>query len=158
MNNSAIVKAILMALLLPAGATCAAGKPSATQSAPEFFPMVSASGTPLPFSEAVKVGTTLYVSGQIGVLPGTLTPVPGGIGAESRQVMENIKSILERHNSSMDRVLKCTVFMADIKEWPAFNDIYREFFKAHFPARSAMAASGLAFNARVEVECIAMVP
>jgi reactive intermediate/imine deaminase len=158
MKSAAIVKSILVALLLPGGASFAAAKSSAIQSAPEFFPMVSASGTSLPFSEAVKIGTTLYVSGQIGVLPGTLTPVPGGIAAESRQVMENIKSILERHNSSMDRVLKCTVFMADIEDWPAFNDIYREYFKAHFPARSAMAASGLAFNARVEVECIAMVP
>jgi 2-iminobutanoate/2-iminopropanoate deaminase len=72
--------------------------------------------------------------------------------------MENIKAILERHKSTMDWVVKCTVFMADIKEWPAFNDVYREFFESHFPTRSAMAASGLAFNARVEVECIAVVP
>jgi reactive intermediate/imine deaminase len=117
-------------------------------------------GSSLPFSPAVRVGNTLYVSGQIGALPGskTLTLAPGGITAEARQAMENIRAILEQHGSSMDHVVKCTVFLADIKDWPAFNEVYREFFKTHFPARSALAASGLAYNARTEVECIAVIP
>ena len=115
-------------------------------------------GAPLPFSEAVQLGDTLYVSGQLGNQPGTLTLVPGGMDAEAKQALENMKAILERHGSSLDHVVKCTVFLADIKEWPAFNVIYRSYFKENLPARSALAASGLALGARVEVECIAYVP
>lgn len=125
---------------------------------PRYFPVQSMGATALPFSEAVQLGETLYVSGQIGNLPGSLTLASGGIEGETRQVMENLKAILERHGSSLDRVVKCTVFLADIKEWPAFNSIYRTYFRTNLPARSALAASGLALGARVEVECIAWVP
>ena len=125
---------------------------------PQYFPMPSTGKTQLPYSEAVKLGDTLYVSGQIGNLPGTLALVPGGIDPEARRSLENIKEILEHHGSSLEHVVKCTVFLADIKEWPAFNAVYREFFKTNLPARSALAASGLALGARVEVECIAFVP
>jgi len=104
------------------------------------------------------LGDTLYVSGQIGILPGSLTLAPGGIRPEARRALENIRAILERHGSSLEHVVKCTVFLADIAEWPAFNEIYREFFGANLPARSALAASGLALGARAEVECIAFVP
>lgn len=112
----------------------------------------------LPFSEAVRVGSTLYVSGQIGNVPGTLQLVPGGIRAEARQVLENVRAILESHGSSLEHVAKCTVFLADVGEWAAFNEVYREFFQDHLPARSALGANGLALGARVEVECIAVVP
>jgi 2-iminobutanoate/2-iminopropanoate deaminase len=125
---------------------------------PQYFPMTPMGGAALPFSEAVKLGDTLYVSGQIGNLPGGLTLALGGIGPEARRALENIKAILERHGSSLDHVVKCTVFLADIREWPAFNAIYREYFGANLPARSALAASELALGARVEVECIAFVP
>ena len=125
---------------------------------PHYFPMTGTGGAPLPFSEAVQLGDTLYVSGQIGNLPGTLTLAPGGIGPETRRVLENIQAILERHGSSLSAVIKCTVFLADIAEWSAFNQIYREYFATNLPARSALAASGLAFGARIEVECIAHVP
>ena len=125
---------------------------------PVYFPMPSTGGAPLPFSEAVQLGDTLYVSGQLGNQPGTFNLVSGGIGAEAKQALENIKAILEKHGSSLDHVVKCTVFLADIKEWPAFNEIYRTYFKKNLPARSALAASGLAIGARVEVECIAFVP
>lgn len=126
--------------------------------APKHYPMPSTGGAPLPFSEAVQLGDTLYVSGQVGNQPGTLTLAPGGIGSEAKQALENMKAVLERHGSSLDHVVKCTVFLADIKEWPAFNDVYRAYFKKNLPARSALAASGLAIGARVEVECIAYVP
>ena len=126
--------------------------------APKYYPMPPTGGAPLPFSEAVQLGDTLYVSGQLGNQPGTLTLVPGGMDAEAKQALENMKAILERHGSSLDHVVKCTVFLADIKEWPAFNVIYRSYFKKNLPARSALAASGLALGARVEVECIAYVP
>jgi reactive intermediate/imine deaminase len=126
--------------------------------APIYYPVPSAGTTTLPFSEAVQLGETLYVSGQIGNQPGTFTLVPGGIGAEAKQALDNMKAVLERHGASLDSVMKCTVFLADIKDWPAFNDVYRTYFKKNLPARSALAASGLAIGARVEVECIAFVP
>lgn len=109
----------------------------------------------LPFSEAVRVGSTLYLSGQIGVVPGTLELVPGGIKEESRQTMENISTSLQAHGYSMRDVVKCTVMLADISEWAAFNEVYRGFFSGRYPARSALGANGLALGARVEVECIA---
>lgn len=110
----------------------------------------------LPFSEAVRVGETIYLSGQIGNLPGEKKLVDGGIGPETRQTLLNIKATLERHGSSLGNVVKCTVFLADIEEWPAMNVVYREFFGPRYPARSAVAGSGLALGARVEIECIAV--
>jgi len=111
----------------------------------------------LPFSEAVRVGNTLYLSGQLGHIPGTMDLVPGGVGPETEQTLKNIKATLERHGSSLDKVVKCTVFMADIKEWPAMNEVYRRFFGPKYPARSAVGGGELALGARLEIECIALV-
>ncbi|MEP6882731.1 MAG: Rid family detoxifying hydrolase [Dokdonella sp.] len=123
----------------------------------EFINSEKAKAAGYPFSQAVRVDHTLYLSGQIGMDPKTGKLAEGGIASESRQAMQNIKDLLAEHSHSMDDVVKCTVMLADIKEWPAFNEIYRGFFKNHFPARSAFAGSGLAMGARVEVECIAVV-
>jgi len=109
----------------------------------------------VPLSESVRVGDTLYLSGQIGIQPGTLKLVPGGIREESRQAMSNIKTSLEAHGYSMSDVVKCTVMLADIAKWGEFNEVYKTFFSGHFPARSAMGVSGLAIGAQVEVECMA---
>jgi reactive intermediate/imine deaminase len=109
----------------------------------------------LPFAEGVKVGDVLYLSGQIGAKPGTMELVPGGIKAETRQALLNIKQTLERHGSSMDKVIKCTVFMADMADWPLMNEVYVEMFAGHRPARSALGASGLALEGNVEIECMA---
>jgi reactive intermediate/imine deaminase len=109
----------------------------------------------LPFSDAVRVGDMLYLSGQIGNLPGTVQLAKGGIAGETRQTMENIKASLEKYGSSLDEVVKCTVFLADIAEWAAMNEVYRAYFPTNLPARSAMGASGLALGARVEIECLA---
>jgi reactive intermediate/imine deaminase len=111
----------------------------------------------LPFSEAVRHGNTLYLSGQMGIVPGTLQLVPGGVRAEARQTMQNIKTVLEAHGLGMDHLVKCTVFLADMADWPAFNEVYVSFFNGRFPARSAFGANGLAFGGRVEVECIAAI-
>jgi reactive intermediate/imine deaminase len=108
------------------------------------------------FSPAVRVGNMLYLSGQIGTDSANRL-VAGGIQAEGRQALNNVKATLERYGSSLDRVVKCTVFLADIKDYDAFNEIYSSYFRARKPARSAMAASGLALNARVEIECLAVV-
>jgi len=101
----------------------------------------------LPFSEAVQVGNLLYLAGQVGLGDdGKL--VHGGIGPETRQTMENIRAVLERHGSSLDRVVKVTVMLADMKEWGAMNLEYVKFFPTHLPARSAFGTSGLALGAR----------
>ena len=110
-----------------------------------------------PFSEATRVGDLLFLSGQLGTLPGTPNLAEGGIGPETRQTLENIKVTLQRYGSGLERVAKCTVFLADIGEWPAMNEVYVEFFGPAYPARSAVAGSGLARDARVEIECIAAV-
>lgn len=111
--------------------------------------------TNLPFSEAVRVGNTLYLSGQIGIVPGTMKLVPGGMPEEAKQTMENIRTSLEAHGYHLSDVVKCTVMLADIAEWSLFNQVYRTYFTGKFPARSALGANGLALGARVEVECIA---
>ncbi len=110
----------------------------------------------LPFSEAVRVGNLLFLSGQLG-RDASGRVVPGGIAAETRQTMENIQVALERHGSSLDRVVKATVFMADMSEWAEMNRVYVTYFPHHLPARSALGANGLALGARVEIECIAVV-
>ena len=123
----------------------------------EYFPVAqSLASMKLPFSEAVRVGSMLYLSGAIG-LDETGTLVPGGIEAETRQALANIRAILERHGSSMDRVIKCTAMLADMAEWPAMNRVYVEDFPTNLPARSAFGASGLALGCRVEIEVLATI-
>ena len=112
--------------------------------------------TTLPFSEAVRVDDTLYLSGQVGLVPGSLQLVAGGIKEETRQVMTNIKTTLETHGFSMRDLVKCTVMLSDIGKWGEFNEVYKTFFAGRFPARSALGANGLALGAQVEVECIAV--
>jgi len=111
----------------------------------------------LPFSEAVRVGHILYLSGQIGIDPATGKLAEGGISGETRQTMENIKASLEKYGSSMSEVVKCTVYLADIKEWADMSKEYISYFPTNPPARSALATSGLALGARTEIECMATV-
>jgi reactive intermediate/imine deaminase len=119
----------------------------------EFYPAETTRR--LPFSAAVRVGDMLYLSGQIGIdANGNL--VPGGIAAETRQAMENIRITLERYGSSLGRVVKVTVMLADMAEWAELNQVYVTYFDRHLPARSAFGATGLALGARVEIECIAV--
>ena len=120
-----------------------------------FYPAEGYLG--LPFSDAVRVGNMLYLSGQIGNRPGTLELVDGGMGAQARQALENIRTVLEAYGSSMDEIVKCTIMLEDMADWPAFNEIYVTYFPGHKPARSALGTSGLALGALVEVECMATV-
>jgi reactive intermediate/imine deaminase len=110
-----------------------------------------------PFSPAVRVGDLIFLSGQIGTdAAANGAVVAGGIEAETRQTLNNIKQTVEAVGSSMDKIVKCTVMMADMKEWDRMNVVYREFFpEGRLPARSAFGTSGLALDARVEIECIA---
>lgn len=127
-----------------------------TQTAPGsaiFHPFVRVAG--LPFSEAVEVGDLLFLSGQIGIDEQGML-VRGGIAAQTRQTLENIRAVLERRGLSLDRVVKVTVMLADIGEWAAMNAEYVAVFGARLPARSAFGCNGLALGARVEIECIAL--
>ncbi|MEM7444260.1 MAG: Rid family detoxifying hydrolase [Pseudomonadota bacterium] len=111
----------------------------------------------LPFSEGVRIGDMVYLSGCMGTVPGTATLVDGGLEAEARQTMTNIKTVLEANGLAMRNIVKCTVMLADMADWPAFNEIYVSFFDRPYPARSAFGANGLALGGRVEVECIAAI-
>jgi 2-iminobutanoate/2-iminopropanoate deaminase len=110
----------------------------------------------LPFSPAVRVGNLLFLSGQIGTIPGSRDLAPGGIEGQTRQTLENIKTVLGHAGSSMDRVVKCTVFLANIADFAAMNTVYSSYFPENPPARSTLAASGLVLGAAVEIECIAI--
>ncbi|HEY7026877.1 MAG TPA: RidA family protein [Gemmatimonadales bacterium] len=110
----------------------------------------------LPFSPAIRVGNIIYLSGQLGNKMGTRELVSGGIEAETRQTLENIKTVVEAAGSSMTNVFKCTVFLADIADYEAMNKVYSSFFPKDPPTRSTIAGSGLALGARVEIECMAV--
>ena len=111
----------------------------------------------LPFSSAVRVGNVLYLSGQIGNVPGRRELADTGVSGQTRQTLENIKAVLQHAGSSLERVVKCTVFLLDIRDYAAMNAVYATYFPKDPPARSTVAGSGLALGARVEIECIATV-
>jgi reactive intermediate/imine deaminase len=122
--------------------------------APRYYRSPAAEAAKLPFSDAVRVGDVLYLSGCLGNVPGTREIVPGGMAAEARQTMENIRAGLMANGRTFDDVFKATVMLADMSEWQAFNDIYVTYFKpGHLPTRSAFGCAALALGARVEVEC-----
>jgi len=154
---------ILLAAALAVGCTAQAPSapppgpaPVASSVAPEFVNVVEP--WPFPFSSAVRAGDLIFVSGQIGteMVNGQPALVSGGVEAETRQTLENIKTTLARAGSSMEKVVKCSVMMADMAEWPRMNTIYATYFPGPKPARAAWGANGLALNARVEIECIAL--
>ena len=145
------MRAIPLLLVIAGLAACAS-----VPAPPQFHRTEAQAKAGYPFSSAVQAGPWLILSGDIGVDTGKLAP--GGIEAEARRTMDNIGATLAAHGASYDDVVKCTVFLADMAEWARFNAIYREYFKSHFPARSALGASGLALGARVEVECLAWKP
>lgn len=107
-----------------------------------------------PFSSAVEADGWVFLAGELGTTP-EAGLVEGGIEPETRQTMDNIQATLAANDLTWNNVVKCTVFLADIAEWPAFNEIYKTYFDGTFPARSALGANGLALGARVEIECIA---
>lgn len=124
---------------------------------PEFFDEGPMAAKGYPFSESVRVGDILFISGQVGVDENNEL-VEGGIVGETRQIMTNIGGALERRGLGFSDVVKCTVFLADVAEWGEFNAIYTSYFEPPYPARSALGANGLALGARLEVECIAAYP
>ena len=128
---------------------------SAAGAAPsEYFAAPTLNGRPAPFSTAVRVGDVLYLSGQIGIGPDG--KLPDTFEGQARQTMENIGGVLKARGLGFGDVFKCTVMIADMKNWPAFNAVYVPYFPAgRLPARSAFGANGLALGAQLEVECMA---
>lgn len=108
-----------------------------------------------PYSQAIKVGELVFVSGQLPIDPATGAFAEGGIKELTRQSLTNMKAILEEAGISMANVVKTTVFLADMNDFAAMNEVYAEFFVAPFPARSAVAVKTLPKGALVEIECIA---
>ena len=128
----------------------------AQESGPRYYNSPALAAMKPPFSQAVRVGDILFMSGAIGIVPGTRELAPGGIDGETRQAMDNIGAVLKANDLSFDNVVKCTVMLADMAKWGDFNKVYVTYFKpGRLPARSAFGASGLARNAQVEVECLA---
>jgi 2-iminobutanoate/2-iminopropanoate deaminase len=110
----------------------------------------------LPFSSAVVVGETIYLSGEIGRAPGSTTLVEGGVGPQTRQIFENYRATLARLGASLDDIVKCTVFLDDMSKFPEMKAAYREFFPNETPARSTFGVDGLALGAALEIECLAV--
>lgn len=136
------------AVLLGLAASSAVAAPTAFVTSPESLALNR------PFSDATQVGNILYLSGQIGAVPGEDHVVPGGLEAETKQIMTNIGALLKRRGLGFENLFKCTVMLGDMKQWDAFNRVYVPYFKAgHFPSRSAMGVNGLAKGASVELEC-----
>ena len=122
-------------------------------------PVFTPSELPYPFSSAVQVGDILYLSGDIGDAGEGTGVVPGGIEPETHRMFERIKATLAHHGLELKDVFKCTVMLADMSEWQAFNKIYSSYFESgRYPSRSAMGVAGLALGARVEMECWAYNP
>ena len=143
-----------MTLLAIATAVLATSSPAAAQPRPavEHLGRPALSGQALPFSDAVRVGDVLYLSGQLGI--GSDGKLPEGIEAQTKLALDNIGAILKRAGLSHANVFHCTVMLADMKDWPAMNTVYVTYFpEGKRPARSAFGASGLALGGLVEIEC-----
>ncbi len=109
-----------------------------------------------PYSQAVKAGNILYTSGQLGIDPKTGDFVPGGIKEQTEQVFKNLTAVLEAGECSLNQVVKTLVFLSDMADFAAMNEVYSKYFKEPYPARSAVAVKTLPKNGLVEIEVIAI--
>lgn len=141
-----VFAALLLGSLLPSAANL-------VHADTDFITSDATRALGLPFSDAVRINDLLVLSGQLGVEPATFKLVTGGIEAETRQIFSNMQRILAGSGVGLDDIVKCTVMIADIAEWPLFNTLYVSYFPGAKPARSAFGANGLALGARVELEC-----
>ena len=147
-------KIIILLLLLIASCSNNQNNSSNKISEIEYYTSDSTKEVDFPFSDATIVNNIIYVSGQVGNIPGETKVVEGGIREETKQTIRNIENILVNLGSSLDKVFKCTCMLSDISEWAEMSDEYKKYFnKDKRPSRSAFAGSGLALGAKVEIEC-----
>jgi len=109
-----------------------------------------------PYSDAVRVGDLLFLTGQVGFNSDSLKLAPGGIKGETKQALENIKAVLEANGSDLEHVAKCTVILTDVEDFGAFNEVFREYFPTNKPARTTFVAD-LVIDAKIEIDVIAAV-
>lgn len=148
------VRRTLLLILAPLALVGCANRPPAAEAI--VPPEARLAG--LPFSPAVRAGDFIFLSGAIGTRPGTTELVSGDVGPQTRQTLENLQTVLRAAGSDLDDVVKCTVFLVDMRDYDAMNGVYASFFPGNPPARSTLAGSGLALGARVEIECVAYAP
>jgi 2-iminobutanoate/2-iminopropanoate deaminase len=116
----------------------------------------NAPGAVGPYSQAIRAAGFVYTAGQVPLIPGTKQLIEGGIQAQTRQALENIQAVLEAAGTSLDRVVKVTVFLMDMNDFAAMNEVYAEFFSVDPPARSAVQVARLPLDARIEIEAVAL--
>ena len=131
--------------------------PTATPLAVQYLTSPAKAAANPPYSEVVKVGQMLFLSGQLGYEPGTRELPEGGIQTETHNALQNIETTLKQHGADLTNVVKVNVYLADIEDYAAMNAVYRGFFTEHFPARTTLAVAGVPRGARLEVECVAVV-
>lgn len=151
MSHTTHSSALRAALVLTGAAALVLPVAARAQAPRAEFAAASATA---PLSQYVRVGETIYLSGMLGSTAEGL--VAGGVAPETRQALTNVKAALEKSGATLDDVVKCTVFLADMQEWAAMNEVYATFFVKNKPARSAVGVNGLARSARVEIECLAV--
>jgi 2-iminobutanoate/2-iminopropanoate deaminase len=110
-----------------------------------------------PYSQAVRLGNLLFTAGQIGLNPATGQVVAGGVAEQTERVMQNLTAILAAAGTSMEQVIKCTVFLMDMADFAAMNEVYGRYFPQNPPARSTVQVAGLPLGVRVEIEAIALI-
>ena len=123
-------------------------KPIQTSSAPQAIG---------PYSQAIRCGSLVFVSGQIPLDPATGQLVGGGVDAQTHQVLKNLKAVVEASGSSLDKVAKTTIYLKDMGQFQLVNEIYGSYFKAPFPARATVEVARLPKDVLVEIDCIAQV-
>jgi 2-iminobutanoate/2-iminopropanoate deaminase len=153
-------RTVTLAVLLLAGCAPATARTARTADARAAAPareVIAPAGASrlAPYSPAIRTGELVFLSGQIGLRPGTRDLAAGGIAEETRQTLENIRTVLAAAGLEPADVVKCTVFLADMADYEPMNGVYGEFFTAEPPARSAVGVAALPLGARVEIECIA---
>ena len=148
-----LARSITLVLFLAGATACRPG--ASRQAGVEYYPVpVIAGQAPRPFSSAVRVGSMLYLSGQIGT-DGTGQLVPGGIEAETRQTLENVGVLLRAVGLDYGDVVRCTVYIVDFDEFAAMNAVYREYFPSEPPTRATVGVTRLAGDYRIEIEVVA---
>lgn len=140
------------------GAAPVPGARDAAAAAPEVISPAGARLGDLPFSPGIRAGDFIFLSGALGTRPGTTVLISDDVAEQTRQTLANLETVLRAAGASLGDVVKCTVFLVDMADYAAMNEVYAAVWPGPPPARSTVAGSGLALDAKVEIECIAYAP